>query len=130
MYFLIALIAIGYSWFHIKRMLAPVAGQAACRGIQYLTRYDELKRKGRLQGAYSAIASVDGTVPPSVAQADEPPPLPTEARWYYDAGGKRIGPVSISDIRGLVSGGTLKPDVLIWRKGLTDWQPFSKTDGQ
>jgi len=46
--------------------------------------------------------------------------------WYYGKDGLQAGPVSDTDIQALVQDGTLNPDSLIWREGMSDWQPANQ----
>jgi len=41
--------------------------------------------------------------------------------WYYELRCSRLGPVSVEEIRSLVSEGKLKHDARVWKKGLEDW---------
>src|SRR6185369_4553500 len=45
--------------------------------------------------------------------------------WYYLQGDQTVGPVSESELEGLIQGGTLSPDVQVWREGMPDWQPYA-----
>ena len=42
--------------------------------------------------------------------------------WYYAVGGQRVGPVSQADFDRLAHEGVIKPDTLVWRQGLPNWQ--------
>jgi uncharacterized RDD family membrane protein YckC len=44
--------------------------------------------------------------------------------WYYAEAGQQKGPVSESELDGLYSAGTIKPDTLVWKEGMADWQPY------
>lgn len=44
--------------------------------------------------------------------------------WYYSSGNKTKGPVSAEDFQALVKAGTVARDTLVWREGLTGWQPY------
>lgn len=44
--------------------------------------------------------------------------------WFYAEGSQQKGPVSETDLAALVRQGTIKPETLIWREGLPDWQPM------
>jgi len=46
------------------------------------------------------------------------------SQWYYAQGGTRIGPVEQDYFEELVEAGTITPDTLVWRKGMSDWQPL------
>jgi uncharacterized RDD family membrane protein YckC len=46
--------------------------------------------------------------------------------WFYAEGSQQKGPVSEYDLAGLVRQGIVKPEMLIWREGLPDWQPLSQ----
>jgi len=67
-----------------------------------------------------AVAAAAAPAPeaPTVG-AYEPPPLPVAA-WFYAVGGERRGPV---DQAALAAPGTLTPETLVWRHGMTGWTP-------
>jgi uncharacterized RDD family membrane protein YckC len=45
--------------------------------------------------------------------------------WFYAEGSQQKGPIPEADLANLVRQGTVKPETLIWREGLPDWQPLS-----
>jgi len=46
--------------------------------------------------------------------------------WYYaDAAGERQGPMDADELRKRHALDELRPDTLVWRDGLSDWQPLS-----
>jgi hypothetical protein len=49
--------------------------------------------------------------------------------WYYSENGKRVGPVSESEIRTLASTGQITPSGLVWRTGQPDWIPAASVPG-
>jgi hypothetical protein len=49
---------------------------------------------------------------------------PESAKWYYNVGEERHGPVSLMDLRQLVLNGQLTPHDLVWKDGLPDWVPI------
>jgi uncharacterized RDD family membrane protein YckC len=46
-------------------------------------------------------------------------------QWYYAVKDQRQGPLEQPEFDKLVSDGTIKSDTLVWREGLTAWQPYS-----
>ena len=46
--------------------------------------------------------------------------------WYYSSGGERLGPVGSRELKSLASSGDLRPDDLVWKEGMGEWQPASK----
>ncbi|MFZ4765347.1 MAG: RDD family protein [Roseimicrobium sp.] len=46
--------------------------------------------------------------------------------WYYAQGSQQIGPVSEAQLASLVQQGNVKPEMLIWREGMPDWQPLAR----
>lgn len=45
--------------------------------------------------------------------------------WYYsDAQRQQHGPVNADTLAALHAGGTLTPDSLVWREGLSEWRPW------
>jgi hypothetical protein len=47
--------------------------------------------------------------------------------WYYSVGGEQKGPVSEVDFQRLVQDGIVTGQTLVWRPGMTQWQPYSAT---
>lgn len=62
------------------------------------------------------------------ASSDSGPPEPSgnKAAWYYHVAGEMNGPVSIMDLRSLVSSRQLTVDELVWKEGFADWRPISE----
>jgi len=50
-----------------------------------------------------------------------PPPAGGKASWYYHAGGETHGPVSLIELRTLVSNRQVTSEDLVWKDGLADW---------
>ena len=47
--------------------------------------------------------------------------------WYYAENNERRGPIEDAAFQSLVASGTIKPDTLVWREGLSDWVPYNQT---
>ena len=47
--------------------------------------------------------------------------------WYYSVGGEQKGPVNEADFQRLVQDGIVAGQTLVWRPGMTEWQPYSAT---
>ena len=45
--------------------------------------------------------------------------------WYYADNGQQKGPINELDLATLARNGSIKPDTLVWREGLTEWQQLS-----
>jgi hypothetical protein len=50
-------------------------------------------------------------------------PLPIMP-WYYAREGQRIGPVADEDLTRLAKDNVVTPSTLVWRHGMTEWQPW------
>lgn len=46
-------------------------------------------------------------------------------QWYYAREGQQLGPVSAAEFDALVRSGQIDDATLVWREGLTQWQPYS-----
>lgn len=46
--------------------------------------------------------------------------------WFYATGDQPQGPVSEADLDALVKAGAIRPETLVWREGMADWEPFRK----
>ena len=61
--------------------------------------------------------------------AGMPPALPNQAQddqrpiWFYVKDTNRCGPVSLGALRALLAGGEVNADSLVWRAGMSEWQP-------
>lgn len=49
-------------------------------------------------------------------------------KWYYMDGGKKIGPVEVSQLVSKLTSGELPPDTSVWVSGMDKWSPASETD--
>ena len=56
----------------------------------------------------------------SRASNDGPPPLPQDA-WYYAVKGERQGPVDRATLNSQIAAGVVRPDSLVWKKGMAAW---------
>ncbi len=45
--------------------------------------------------------------------------------WYYALDGQQKGPVSDSQLEELLRSGSINPATLVWRTGMTEWQPLT-----
>jgi uncharacterized RDD family membrane protein YckC len=43
--------------------------------------------------------------------------------WYYAEAGKRVGPIPDAEFRALRAAGKVAPENLVWRAGMTGWEP-------
>ena len=41
--------------------------------------------------------------------------------WFYELDGDRHGPIEADTLRQLIESGSVAPEVLIWKEGMTDW---------
>jgi len=60
------------------------------------------------------------TAAPS-SNSNTPPPLPTEAAWFVAVGGKQEGPYDSQKLQALAQSGQLRPDTLVWKRGMANW---------
>jgi uncharacterized RDD family membrane protein YckC len=45
--------------------------------------------------------------------------------WYYSLNGSQQGPATDDQLSALAANGTLSSTTLVWKEGMTDWQPLS-----
>lgn len=57
------------------------------------------------------------------AAPGQPPPLPDQAQWYIGVAGQRQGPFDLGGLAEQVGEGTLSAETLVWRAGMSQWQP-------
>ena len=49
--------------------------------------------------------------------------------WYYANGDEEIGPVSAQELKDLTKDGTVGPETLVWKEGMSDWKPATAIPG-
>lgn len=47
-------------------------------------------------------------------------------QWHYLQNEQTLGPINEEDLRELIRTGAVAPDVLVWKEGMADWQPYSQ----
>lgn len=52
----------------------------------------------------------------------------TDTSWFYTQAGQRKGPVAAAEIHALLADKTIDAETPVWRKGLPDWLPLSKSE--
>lgn len=50
-------------------------------------------------------------------------------KWFVVIDGHRRGPATVEQLRQLLGGGKIKPDVLVWAKGMDGWKPANTCPG-
>ena len=50
----------------------------------------------------------------------------TDAQWYYAEDGEQQGPVSLAELRSLVTAKRVKSDDLVWCDGMANWLPSAE----
>jgi len=56
-----------------------------------------------------------------------PPPLPaTGPRYYMGLKGQQVGPFDLNGLRGEIQGGRLSRSTLVWRDGMSSWEPAER----
>lgn len=68
----------------------------------------------------ASLQSTTGSAPLALNQTGPAP------KWYYNAAGVEQGPVTIRDLKDLVSRGELGSNSFIWKDGMDDWAPLSE----
>ncbi|MGE0533482.1 MAG: DUF4339 domain-containing protein [Pirellulales bacterium] len=53
--------------------------------------------------------------------------MPNE--WFYAVDGRQAGPVAESMLKQLIGSGQVRPQDLVWREGMPDWQPIAQVPG-
>ncbi|HLH55185.1 MAG TPA: RDD family protein [Verrucomicrobiae bacterium] len=49
--------------------------------------------------------------------------------WYYAEAGQQNGPVDDAQLDQLVQSGRIKPETLVWKEGMANWQPYGQVQG-
>lgn len=46
--------------------------------------------------------------------------------WYYAQNNQQLGPVPEAEFNRLATTGVIRPETLVWRDGMSEWQPYGK----
>lgn len=46
--------------------------------------------------------------------------------WYYEQAGEQRGPITDTDLENLFRAGTIRPETMVWREGMDNWQSYSQ----
>lgn len=57
-----------------------------------------------------------------------PPPLPQAVQYFYASSGVQNGPVDFTTLQSLFSSRKINKETLVWKKGMSIWQPLSEVD--
>lgn len=50
--------------------------------------------------------------------------------WYYEENGQQQGPISQEQLDELIKTGTVLATTLVWREGMSEWQPLSQQQSE
>jgi WD40 repeat protein len=53
-------------------------------------------------------------------------PVGSIDRWYYAQNKKKMGPVSLAQLRSLLAEGVLKPEAMVFQEGAQKWRPLAE----
>jgi uncharacterized RDD family membrane protein YckC len=49
--------------------------------------------------------------------------------WYFAESGRPVGPVEDEQFETFVANGRITPEMLVWRRGMAQWQPYRSLNG-
>jgi uncharacterized RDD family membrane protein YckC len=49
--------------------------------------------------------------------------------WYFAESGRPVGPVEDEQFDAFVANGRITPEMLVWRRGMAQWQPYRSLNG-
>ncbi|NTV15289.1 MAG: DUF4339 domain-containing protein [Desulfobulbaceae bacterium] len=61
------------------------------------------------------------------SQAEEELEAGSAGAWYYADGNEKRGPLSEAEFTRLIGAGSIAPETLVWRKGMSGWQTLAAT---
>ncbi len=100
----------------------------ALRRRGQLARFHEVSQDRKTWARASTLTAL--STPSPMVVLDHPAPTQTPASqppsppWYYSSDDSPVGPIPVSDFLDLVRRGTVTPDMLVWREGLSAWVPL------
>jgi uncharacterized RDD family membrane protein YckC len=54
------------------------------------------------------------------------PAVEARSKWYYAVGDEKLGPLAQQQFDRAVADGVISGETLVWRKGMSEWQPLSE----
>ncbi len=55
--------------------------------------------------------------------------FPMSTQWFYTEDGKQQGPISSNELKSRAANGTMTPDELVWKEGMSEWVPARRIKG-
>ena len=68
---------------------------------------------------FSADTGTSAALPP--AEVTDDTVASAEAQWFAAVGGEQTGPLTRDELFGLLAGGQVDQETLVWREGMEDW---------
>ena len=68
---------------------------------------------------FSAVTGTSTALPP--AEAPDAAAASADAQWFAAVGGEQTGPLTREELFGLLAGGQVDQETLVWREGMEDW---------
>ena len=106
----------------------PKAGIESNALADLASRHPVLPEAGFARAVTGAQAPTAPTQSPPPSQVTGAPPPAGDAGsvWYCQMNNQQIGPVPAEKILGWLAEGSVSESVLIWRDGMSAWQPLSE----
>jgi GYF domain 2 len=109
--------------YYSERIANNQLSEAQMNDLHAILNESQSQRQARMYGAKveeygGEVEGAKPLLPASAVLPTEPPPAPI-GEWFYLYQGETKGPVTERTIR------ELGYDCLVWKKGLSDWQPMS-----
>lgn len=74
-------------------------------------------------GEISADAACEFSIATSTPDGND---FADMTQWFYGENGQQFGPVDDAQLNALIAEGRIGPGTLLWREGLSDWQPLDR----
>lgn len=62
---------------------------------------------------------------PQMRAQQTPPQIPQETLWYLVIDNAQAGPFNEGALKQIIQNNLIKPDTLVWKSGMRNWQPAS-----
>lgn len=71
----------------------------------------------------SGMAGAVGGMMSGMNQNMQTPPPPPQVQYNISVNGQQDGPFGLQQLQSMVQGGQLTKDTVVWKQGMTDWEP-------
>ncbi len=91
-----------------------------------LLPHDMVRRLGTERWCPICDSEIEAPGGPASSTAAQEEPADSIHQWHYAKDGRRLGPVTLAEVRALLDRGVLDREDLVWTKGMPQWKKLGE----